>query len=72
MRNKNAVKVAILMEYLTTKLEDIGEGKLWVGGYFPEEKMWTDLDGLNDAQIDQIHAISEGYFQFIFQKLQSR
>lgn len=72
LRAKNAVKVGILMAYLTDKLENIGEGKLWVGGYFPEEKMWADLDGLNDTQIDQIHVVSEGYFQFIFQKLESQ
>lgn len=72
LRAKNAVKIGILMACLIEKLEDIGEGGVFIGKYFPEEKMWEDLDGLNDTQIDQIHTISERYFQFIFHKLQSQ
>lgn len=57
LRNTHAVKVGILMVYLTDKLENIGEGRLWVGGYFPEEKMWEDLDGLLDTQEAEIRKI---------------
>lgn len=69
MRGKNAVKVGILMDYLTPKLEDIGEGNLFVGRYFPEEVVFEDLGELQDSQLEKIYEIWDRYYAIILQKL---
>ncbi|TXG77015.1 hypothetical protein E6Q11_03550 [Candidatus Dojkabacteria bacterium] len=56
-RVKNAVKIRILTDYLKSKLEDIGEGNLFVGKYFPEEVIFADLGDIQDSQLEKIHEI---------------
>ncbi len=69
IRAKNAPKVAILMAYLITKLESIGEGNYFVGKDFPEEKIWEDLEDLRDTEEAEIWKIWDRYFDTICQKL---
>ncbi len=60
------------MRHLTDKLENIGAGNVFVGKYFPEEKMWEDLSSFQDSQVSEITKLGDTYFQVIFAKLTSK